>query len=488
MIDLALTSSIMIGICIALLTIFHYGIKQPSLSLGILIAGLPLLNQSYRVGFLPTSISFETLAVLILWFSTQLNGLKRREASSRRHPDIAVYIMMYTFMLTSALSSVFAPRFDFGSLHILLTGGIAPLLCFTVASRHIVTRKHIHYLTICVMLIAIQTAIYTLIKIDKYEIEVLGTLPTEQVQSLYSSGINAPKASNLFRSPSGTVSVVILAVPLAIWYSTYGMWQRKLISIGVIASIILVTVLSRSRGAWLGLSIALLGSTVFLSKRTFFSGVVIVFSVFIGAYASGFVDYAITVIRVGIDTGADPSIRIINYQLSLQSATRFPLLGLGLGHYPEIYRIFPYALASQAPPLVFAHSLFLTLIPEIGLLGAVAFASLITYSIIRGVCCLQHIQPQEIVVFVKAILIGVSAYLVIASTTGAHLVLMLHVQPLTAPSLIVVFSLLGALNTITRGSFTTDTSETEFRTVRTYSPISTSRDEIRDVSNNPGML
>ena len=119
---------------------------------------------------------------------------------------------------------------------------------------------------------------------------------------------------------------------------------------------------------------------------------------------------------VGVDHNV--SVRAANYVLALRSASIHPVLGVGLGNYSAIYREFP---GTTVTPLLFAHSLILTLIPEIGLLGAMAFTLFFTLHIVKAYRRRPREESREID-FAFASGLGLLGMLVIASTSGCHLV------------------------------------------------------------------
>jgi len=157
----------------------------------------------------------------------------------------------------------------------------------------------------------------------------------------------------------------------------------------------------------------------------------------------------------GAAAGRNVDARASNYLLALASAPRHLLVGVGPGQYPAVYLEFPEAAASLGVSLWFAHSLLLTLIPEIGLAGALAFGWPLARTIWRGVRRVRLDDRASALGY--AVAAGVASYLVVASTAGTHLVSYLNTASpertwFTAPALIVVLGLAGAAEGVRSGA------------------------------------
>lgn len=429
--------------------------KRP-LGVAVLLAALPLLSLGRRLSVLRSlPLSLETLAVLALVFfwATRDRGEAYTPPHSGHSPEaISTFLLSTTFLLTSLLSTMLRGNDPVPSLNILVAGGLAPLLMYSMSSRLHASKTAREYTIAAVMLIAIQAAVYTLVMGGRVDIQFSRALELTELQQLY--GGQATSITNLFAVPSVTLAVIVMSVPLAAWYMTYGHHYPQLLGWATLLSVLFVGISSFSRGSWIGIFVAVVGSLPLFFRRTAMSRVLIVALIILAVFNLGIADYAGSIFDFRSDYSLSATIRLSNYKLAVSSARRFPLVGLGLGNYRNIYSAFPAADASHYPPLIFAHSLLLTLIPEIGLLGAIAFAVLIIRSLSHGVrYASKHYGPDKDTSMVYALVIAALSYLTIASTSGAHLVASLTSGAsayFVAPALIVLFTLLGAIDATTR--------------------------------------
>jgi O-antigen ligase len=449
-------------------------LRRPVLGLGLLIALLPALHQSRRLfgdaGMLFPSL--ETIAVIVVWLCAQaMEVASDKVASAPRHSSLATGhlplaptasgIVPAVLFLSAGLISSLTARDPALSFRILLAGGLAPLLCFSIAHRYVRDQQELRPVLLGVFALALQTALYTVVTFSRRQ--GMGYTGLEMYVWLYT------KASvlDLFTVPSVAVATNIVAIPLAAWYWNHGGSQRRPVGAAVLVGTLLSIALSLSRGSWLAGAVAIVGSLPLWFRRVRLSGVFIAIAVIVVLYATGIAD----LVRGGILyrlvgqqlslSSQDP--RVANYVLAMGSASRFVVSGLGLGQYVDIYALYPDAVAAQIPPLWFAHSIFLTLIPEIGLIGAAAFAYLFLMTIVRSFRLYRRGLSSERAALSYALCVGVVSYLVSASTAGAHLIAYLLTSEtrqtyFVAPALIVAFSALGAISGLGKGLGTGDSS------------------------------
>src|SRR5207247_2108189 len=133
----------------------------------------------------------------------------------------------------------------------------------------------------------------------------------------------------------------------------------------------LALVFTLSRGGVLGLGagllvfLALLGAVGHARRSALLAGVLLVG---VGGYGA-WIGVGPLLTRFGASSGASLD-RVAQYQASLGMLRDFPLLGVGLGAYREIY--FRYQPAAHAAGVVYypyAHNDVLQLLPELGPLG-----------------------------------------------------------------------------------------------------------------------
>jgi hypothetical protein len=422
--------------------------KRPALGLGLLLLFLPAFSFARRLD-VPFFPSLETIAVMLLWGCVQVRSLKH--GSPHGVADIPVKIAILVFFTAGLLSSMAARDPDL-SLKILLAGGLVPWLCYSIASRYARTVADMEYVVYGFLGLAIQAAVFTVVTFDRRQSQ---SMMVYGDQELYTWMYSQAPATNLFIVASATVSVIVSAIPLATWYLQYGKWQRPLVWVVISIGVAFTALLSLSRGSWLGTLVAVVGSLPLIFKQARVSRVMLIIAIIIVIYFAVPTDFVRGIVLFRIEGSSFGNIdsRQANYMLALQSASGHIVAGVGLGQYARIYWEFPRALASRMPPLWFAHSLFLTLIPEIGLLGAAAFFYLFLSRLMRGIRPYQSGVPDKVRALAYASSVGVVSYMAIASASGTHLVAALrhdaHSTYLIAPALIVACALLGIITAAT---------------------------------------
>lgn len=465
-------------------SLFIAGLRSPGLAIGLLTAALPALNLARRL-FAEDAMpypSLETLAVILLWLSIRLGRLRTRRPVLSW--STGTKVAAFCFLLAGIISSLLS-RDPGLSLRILFCGGVIPLLMFDAALHLQLCWQEIKPVLWGVFAMTMQTGIYTLFAY--HQRQQVG--PEKELLSwMYGS---AP-AAGLFVVPSVAATMVAPAIPLGIWYLLYRptspsrlprQYSARLATtlglITVLLAALLTGLLSLSRGSWAGLAFVLAGSALLLKRWGTVPLVVMGIALLViagrGLWETAESIFTFRLTSSGAARNID--IRSVNYELALMAAPHHILAGIGLGQYTELYHEFPNALASSLPRLWFAHSLFLTLIPEIGLLGTLAFAGFFIRGLVDGFAALRRRAvsceirsertalssvepvPADWQRLAASILIGIVAYIIIASTTGAHLVSYLLCNPqylyydtqgtyFASPALILIFTLLGLLTVI----------------------------------------
>jgi O-antigen ligase len=434
-------SFLLIGLFLVFTTIAFGTIIKPAFGLAILIFALPLLSQGFRLylGGQYPFISFETMAVFVLWVFAQFHNIRlRRQVEKDRGLVIATFI----FLFAGLFSAFFAKDSEL-AFKILLVGAFSPLLCLNIARRHIRSKEDFKLVLFGYFGLVIQAGIYTLIVLKNrqgifQEISYFASWQY-QVGGIYSSPVT------ILPSPSVTIATIVGSIPFAAWYRVYGQKNNVVIWLVVTGFTIWVALMSLSRGSWLGVLVALIATLPFYFKTFQIKAIILLICLTIGLNISGFFDFFLQALNIRLSTQIDTlSIRLANYQLALQSSFIHPFIGLGLGNYLEIYRELPHTLAAKMEHLWFAHNLFLTLIPEIGLVGALAFGYIFISRIIKGIQLFQ-IQRDDSDHWLRYSLITtIVSYIVVVSTSGGHLIAV-KTDYLTAPALIVIMTFMGCL-------------------------------------------
>ena len=472
------------------------GLQRPALGLGVLLLALPVLNLARRLFSSADSIpypSLETIAVVLLWISVQIRQLGRRghDAAScplpSAHWGTGTKIAVAVFLLASLGSSLLSHDPSL-SLKILLCGGVIPLLAYCVALKLRPCWSDVKPLIWGIFGMTLQIGLYTVLTFRQRQ---MMTGADELLAWMY----GAAPAAGLFVVPSVAVTMVVPAIPLAAWYWQHGHVLRQLrhsgyreepramnlsdtlVTLAVLVAALTTAALGLSRGCWAGVAVATVCSLPLLFRRMRLGPLILVVGAAALLFFSGAFETVAQIISFRLGGGnasRNVDIRNVNFALALLSAPKHILTGVGLGQYTEVYAEFPNAMASMLPRLWFAHSLFLTLIPEIGLIGTVAFAVIFVRGLVQAArfgrrlgtvrnaeCEMRNAKCEAWLPFSQALLIGVIAYIVIASTTGAHLVSYVLCNPqylfydpngtyFTSSALILTFALLGTIAAISR--------------------------------------
>jgi O-antigen ligase len=436
---------ILIASCVSIAGVAYASFIRAPYALPLLVALLPVLNLA-RKAFPETAPPFpslETVAVGMLWFGLTLRlMLESRKrvgpVSGLGHFGLLFLGIFLFFALLSTMASEDRGR----SIRILLAGGIGPYACYYLTLRYMRTREDIHRVVFGVIAMGIVAGIYTLMNLQNRLGQAGGVLGSVAASWLY----NEAPIVNVFFVPSEAVAATIPVLPLSLWYARYGQRYRLPVLAVALSAFGLISIFSFSRGSWLATLAAILGSLLVLhrGRRLRIAAAVTVglalVIVILGQYLMPVLEARLQSGMSG--SGGNSDTRIANYALAIRSGLRYPFIGVGLGSYPAIYVDFPQA---DAPFLSFAHSLMLTLIPEVGAVGAAAFV--LCFAAHIAMAFKRRSVPQADAELHRAIGVGILALILVASTSGCHLVSYLLTETewtyFTAPAMIVAFTLMG---------------------------------------------
>jgi putative inorganic carbon (hco3(-)) transporter len=170
-----------------------------------------------------------------------------------------------------------------------------------------------------------------------------------------------------------------------------GRWMPRLASLGSITASLVIgaaSVMSWSRGGWVGLVAALVLVTVAQSRSALVlalaATVTVAYVLAVGgvAYlpdtivrrASDFLPYIAGVdVRVAEVNDANFAVleRMAHWQAAMDMLRDHPLLGVGIGNYAVAYPT--YAIGRWQDPLGHAHNYYLNVAAEAGMIGLIAF-------------------------------------------------------------------------------------------------------------------
>jgi len=448
--SLPVSPTILVAAAIPIALLIASTLKKPAYGLGLLIFFLPafsLFRRLFNISSVPYP-SLETISIFLIWVCAKVREVKKKREA--RNIDVRLVIAIWVFLSAGLVSSV-ASNNPLLSIKILFSGGVAPIVCFIIAYKYVDEFEDIRYILGGIFGLAVQAGLYTAYSyLDR---AATGGAGLNLYRFIYGSGGGA--VANLLFVPSVTVSTIVYAVPLSFFHRQHGTKYRKTLWPTVLFMCLLVGILSFSRGSWFGLLVAFVASIPLVfrkakASRVVFVSMIVIILLFV--FITGFYETPVDIIRYRTETfsfsGSQQS-RLENNILAIKSGQNHIFWGVGLGQYREIYSEFPNDPASRLEPLWFAHSLFLTLIPEIGIFGMLAFLYIFLLVLAGGFRYSFSGVQGERRDLIYALLVGVVSYIIIASTSGAHVIAYLGWPEsstyFVAPALVVTFIVLGCM-------------------------------------------
>lgn len=429
--------------------------KRPALGLSICIALLPLFSLTRNLFAYSSFMLFPTLedlAILFLLFCIFLYSLKHPEESSHKtHLGVDTFAII-VFLGFGLLSSFASIDFEF-SLKFLFVGGVIPVLVYGMAKRWVQNDEDIKVFVLAVLAIAVQTILYTVYELRTYPL--FFSMKPDVYDVVYKSPI-----TGLFYVPFVTASVLLGVIPLGAWYRRSGFFLSNVVWIVLTMGAVFVAIITFSRGVWLAYIGVLVGIIPLLFSKIrirdmgyLLISILLLYSIATSEWAQSIFDFRIN----NIGSEASSNIRSINYALVLRAIPNYFFVGLGLGQYPQIYSDFPFDPASNYRHLWFAHSLILTLLPEIGFVGTLGFVLIFFSGIRKGILVIwgKWEEPRKKLIY--ALIASIFFSLLIDNISGNHLVAYLNFSNLDrtyfmAPEMILVFAQLGVIMALANGN------------------------------------
>jgi hypothetical protein len=431
--------------CISIVMIGIQATKNIPKSLMLLLISLPLLNL-VRKAFSAPNYPFptaETGAVFLVLLLANLSFRKiARHSSNLARWGMTLLTLITWFAFASTLCTS-----DWGkSGKIMLAGIIAPWVCYYLASSAVKTLEDSRHIVFGLLSMGILSGIYSLLNMKNLAGISGGMVDANTLIWMY----NEAPIVNFYVVPSSAVAATIPIIPLSFWYWKYGRILRIPIASTAIISCAIISLLSLSRGSWIALAGTLFFSYMILLRNYkgihITSMIVVVMALFIYYNYAPFISMVLDSRITGDPFVIDNNIlsRYDNYLLVLQSWYHYLIIGTGLGNYPAIYTDLKI---QNIEYLVFAHNIFLTLIVEIGFLGACFYLIFYLVHIVAAFKfkCVSQAEGD----LNCAIGMGLLATILIASTSGCHIVPYItkssELTYFTAPVMIVAFTLMGVV-------------------------------------------
>jgi putative inorganic carbon (hco3(-)) transporter len=200
----------------------------------------------------------------------------------------------------------------------------------------------------------------------------------DDLQATYAGAVVDNRATSIFRDPNelGAFAGVVLVVSCGLWLAGGRRWERVLAGAGG-AFAFTALLLSLSRGAWLGTTVAVVGLVVLLPGARRRIGLVVV-----AAFAASALLLAVApgspakVAEERLGTLASPDrnpneLRPLAWRLAVDLIGENPLLGIGPGGFAEAAK-----MHGGPEPALHAHNVLLTVGAEGGITGMVLLLGL----------------------------------------------------------------------------------------------------------------
>ncbi len=319
----------------------------------------------------------------------------------------------FRFRLTDAMVCLLATLFAFGG--IVTSGGTeslkSALTYFALMFIYVLVVNLFdsrEWLARCVIAIAAPSVLVSLYGVLGY---ALTKMPSKWMDmSMFSDITN--RAISLFDNPNTLATYLILTAPFVWICALYGKISAKLRFCAVVGSIAstICTVLTWSRGAWMGIIAAII---VFLLINSRYS---LKYMLAVGLSLpiwSRLLPQNVTNRFLSIGNLADSSTyyRLYTWKGSIKLLSDYWLTGIGVGEaaFTQIYPLYSFAGNETT---VHSHNVFLQIAIELGVVALIIFVFTMFLLVQKGFCCLKTSSDRWIKLFTSAAMSGLIAALV----------------------------------------------------------------------------
>jgi len=345
-------------IIIALVFFTFLSLVKPKISLGLVLIFL----SSYLIRFkiLGIPFTFLEMMILILFASWLVKALIKKKEIFLSH-----YFPLILLFLLSGIVAVFISPDLRAALGIYKAYFIEPILFFIVFINIIKEKKDLKFSLFC---LAVGALFISLLTIWQY----LGLFPglepyISEIPKRVTSIFDFPTAVGKYLGPITAIFMALIFVKseerLPKSYQAY-LW-------GVVVFSLLAIVFSFTRGALLGLAVALFFISFFSRYRR------IIWLIFLLAliiiFALPFCREQVFSVISGSDTSTD--VHLIMWQGTWRMLKAHPITGAGLAGFPILYNIYRDPAHIELFP--YPDNWFLAIWSELGLAGLIIFAWLI---------------------------------------------------------------------------------------------------------------
>lgn len=341
--------------------LFLIVMREIRVGLFLMVAGTPFLPTMGLVGL-------SLLCVLsMLW------KLATDKEFHLRHNGLNVYVIF--FVLTLLIGTI--TSFTFADSAKITMVYLAYILFYFVLVNTVTDRKTWHALTVVFIVSAVLVGLYGILQ------NFIGVSSTASwVDEQMFTDIKR-RVYSTFDNPNvlGEFLVITIPVSLALFWSDrrYGHKLTYILAFLILAACMVFT---WSRGAWLGVMLAVVLFVLVMDKRFILLGVAGLLVIPLLLFGSDN-PIATRLLSIGNTGDTSTAYRVSIWMASVNMIRDFWLSGIGPGS-GAFYMIYPkYALAG-ANFALHSHNLFLQITVELGILGITAFLIMIGAAVKSG--------------------------------------------------------------------------------------------------------
>ncbi len=389
-----------VGIAVALVIL-----RWPLVGVLLIAATLPL----ERIGAYEFQGFTVRLSQILLMVTSVSAGIRAMVTSSSKRMRISLGSILILFIAAGVLSLFTSPNLQRSILLLLFTA--FTMLLVWVVPRLVTTHKALRLVVLTVLVAALIVSIFGMLQFFG---DMIG-LPTTitGLRDLYTKDVlGFPRIQSTAYEPLYFANYLFF--PLLIGLAVLLSRARTLSPLMLIALLVIggsSFVLTVSRGAYLGLAVALIVLSLFYFKRVFTIRNIILIPVvvlvvwWIVVKTLGFGGDLFTFDKfrehvVGVFFGASYNERIETFDTAIQAWREHPVLGIGVGGFGPYASHHPMIPPRDGWKIV--NNQYLELLAEVGSIGLGLFLLFISTLAIRSVSAIRTTKDE----FLRAVMVG----------------------------------------------------------------------------------
>lgn len=340
------------GVLLGSIILFRF----PEIGVLLLVAMVPFLHYTGHPTF------FLATSVLTVGFAYFLKWIRAKRIWSLRLMDRAVLAMAVVFLLNGAVSVGGAISFGTAFLYVVV------LIAYLLMVNLLRSREWIRKTWMTMLVFGLFSCVSGIAEI------FTGAVNASWVDMRSFSG--TVRVTGGFENPNVYAEYLLILIPLSFLFfleqkRTVGRW----LAIGALAVLALCMVNTWSRGAWLGLMVAVVTYWLIMDKR---SPIFLLAAVLVAPWATYFLPSSVFSRLLSIGNLGDSS---VSYRFSVWKGVWRMLretfwcgTGVGYSAFSALYPIFAYG---GSVGVRHAHSFYLQILVEFGIVGFIIMAAVL---------------------------------------------------------------------------------------------------------------